>query len=192
MGCREINKTLPRVGGGGLPTPRSVPVIPSPEFAHFAFRLFLIPAVAFLQLAGEDFRLTFELVDLVVGQLAPLLFDLAFQLREIAFRDISIHLCLQRQVVIYSTLYEPAMFGCHQSRTCAPCATRRRIPDSANTAERRTRSASTQSNTAPSRPPARIRIEIEVLRSMANILLCQPAGFCHRVDTVLSARAAGG
>src|SRR5687768_2705800 len=174
MGCREINKTLPRVGGGGLPTPRSVPVIPSPEFAHFAFRLFLIPAVAFLQLAGEDFRLAFQLVDLVVGQLAPLLFDLAFQLREIAFRHISIHLCLQRQVVSYSTLHEPAMFGCHQSRTCAPCAMRRRIPDRANIAERRTRSASTHSNTAPSAPAARIRIAMEVLRSMATLFCVGP------------------
>src|SRR5688500_16079156 len=62
---------------------RSIPVIPRPEVANFAFRLFLIPAVAFLQFASEDFRLAFQLVDLVVGQLAPLLFDLAFQLREI-------------------------------------------------------------------------------------------------------------
>src|SRR6185436_17588769 len=77
----------PGGGGGGLTADqfrRSVPVIPRAEVAHFALRILAIQTVAFLQFAGEDFRLAFELVDFIVGQLAPLLLDLAF-------RSISVH-----------------------------------------------------------------------------------------------------
>jgi hypothetical protein len=44
-----------------------------------------------LELAGENFAVAFERVDLVVGERAPFRLDLPFQLREIAFHNVFVH-----------------------------------------------------------------------------------------------------
>src|SRR4051794_39541302 len=79
VGCAvsqsQPNKNAPSVKEGARWRRRSrglVPIVPRAEVAHLTLRILTIHAVAFLQFAREDFRLAFELVDLVVGQLAPL------------------------------------------------------------------------------------------------------------------------
>ena len=61
-----------------------LPAVAAGKILHLTLRLLAFPSVAFLQLAGEDFRVAFDLVDFVVGQFAPLLLDLALQLFEVA------------------------------------------------------------------------------------------------------------
>lgn len=53
--------------------------------------LFLGDAVQFLQFAGQHFAVALDLLELVVGQLAPLLAYLAFQLFPIAFYLVPVH-----------------------------------------------------------------------------------------------------
>jgi hypothetical protein len=74
-----------------------LPVVPRPEFLRLPFRLRAIPSIPLLQLTGENFRVSFHLIDLVIGQLAPLLLDLALHLIELAFRYIFVHATPQSQ-----------------------------------------------------------------------------------------------
>src|SRR6185436_11031236 len=67
-----------------------IPVAITPfEIAELFFRLILGDAVLLLDLAGDH-------IQLVVGQLAPLLFRLALDLLPVAFDAIPIHLRLLR------------------------------------------------------------------------------------------------
>ena len=61
------------------------------EFVEFLLRLFLFVAISFLDAADQLISLSSDHGQLVVGQLAPLLLDLAGQLLPIAFDLIPVH-----------------------------------------------------------------------------------------------------
>src|SRR5258705_9288746 len=72
-----------------------IPVaITSLEIAELFFRFILGDAVLLLDLAREQVALAGDHIQLVVGQLAPLLFRLALDLLPVAFDAIPIHLLL--------------------------------------------------------------------------------------------------
>src|ERR1700730_13384528 len=56
-----------------------------------AFRLVLRNAIMLLQTAGELLALALDHIEVVVGELAPLLLSLAFELFPVAFNTIPIH-----------------------------------------------------------------------------------------------------
>jgi len=59
----------------------------------FSLGFLAAAAVPLLDLADEHFGVALHLVDLVVGELAPLLSDLALQLHPLALEDVEIHRC---------------------------------------------------------------------------------------------------
>src|SRR5690606_32328247 len=76
---------------------RSMPIVAALEFPRLPLRILACKAVTLLQLAGENLRVAFHLVDLVVGEFAPLFLDLAFELFELTAGDVSVHVCLRYQ-----------------------------------------------------------------------------------------------
>lgn len=69
-------------------------------FIQFGLRLFFGSAVFFLNLAFELRAISVDLVELVVGELAPLLLDLALKLLPVAFDRSLVHFhypCLLRE-----------------------------------------------------------------------------------------------
>jgi len=63
----------------------------SGKISHLAFRFLAFPSIAFLQLAGENARIAFDLIDLIIRKLAPSLLDLVFELPEVALSDVFGH-----------------------------------------------------------------------------------------------------
>ena len=62
--------------------------------AELRARLVLGDAVALLQLAGELLAIAFDQIEVVVGQVSPLLLHLAFELLPVALDAIPVHLRL--------------------------------------------------------------------------------------------------
>jgi hypothetical protein len=62
-------------------------------FPRFQLRLSLISRdpVTFLDLAGQHRTLPFNYIQIIVGKLAPLLLNMAFELFPVAFQNIAIH-----------------------------------------------------------------------------------------------------
>jgi len=52
-------------------------------------------AVPFLNLADELFRLSFDLIDVVVGQFSPLFADASLELSPLAFERVAVHSILR-------------------------------------------------------------------------------------------------
>src|SRR5262249_36484119 len=74
-----------------------------------ALRLVLGVAVALLQAAGELRALAFDHVQVVVGELAPLLPDLTFKLLPVAFDAIPVHCSLSgSEVIVAGPTRQPA------------------------------------------------------------------------------------
>src|SRR5690606_3777692 len=61
------------------------------EVAHLALRLFLRPAVPLLDLAFELFGAAVDAVEVIIGELAPLLLHLAANLLPVALQLIHVH-----------------------------------------------------------------------------------------------------
>src|SRR5262245_44960488 len=83
-----------RVMGMLLALERSIDVDvaePGLESAHLTLGLVLREAILLLHLADELVALAVNDVELIVGQLAPLLLDLALELLPVAFDAIPIH-----------------------------------------------------------------------------------------------------
>lgn len=62
-----------------VPTAPLLPVVPSLELPHLPLGFFPIPAVMFLQSRYENFGAHLELLDLIVAQTPPPMFDAVFQ-----------------------------------------------------------------------------------------------------------------
>src|SRR5688572_23203794 len=65
--------------------------VPRQERIHFVFGLLLRIAVALLKDAHETLGAPFDAIDVVVGELSPLLFDRTLQLKPLALEDIGVH-----------------------------------------------------------------------------------------------------
>src|SRR6185437_9452339 len=72
--------------------PLSIPVVARAEILRLALGLIARDAVSLLQLAGELIALALELVDLIVGQLAPLLLHFSLDLLPLACGTVIVHL----------------------------------------------------------------------------------------------------
>ena len=81
-------------GSVALEEVRRVAVFPHGDLL---FSFFLADAVALLNLAEQLFALSGDHVQVVVGELAPLLFDLAFELAPIAFHAVVIQSVLLKK-----------------------------------------------------------------------------------------------
>jgi hypothetical protein len=66
-------------------------VIPGLKFLRLALGFVALQPIALLEFARENLGVSFHLIDLVVSEFAPLLFDLALQLREIALDSVFVH-----------------------------------------------------------------------------------------------------
>jgi hypothetical protein len=83
--------TLLREAGTSLALAASIPIVAGAEFPRLSLCLVFGQAVTLLQFACQDFPVTFHLVDLIVSELSPLLFDLALQLPEITLDRVLVH-----------------------------------------------------------------------------------------------------
>src|SRR5262249_8723392 len=61
------------------------------ESVHLPLRIVLRPPIALLDLAGEDLGIAVNLVEVVVGELAPLLAHLPFQLFPLSLEGFLVH-----------------------------------------------------------------------------------------------------
>src|SRR5439155_2942109 len=61
------------------------------EVIHFPFSLLAAISVPFLQFANELFRITLNLVNVVVGELAPPLTDVSLYLKPFTFENVCVH-----------------------------------------------------------------------------------------------------
>ena len=62
-------------------------------FGNLLFRFVFSDAVGFLNLPGQVFALTCNHIQMIIGKLAPLLFDIAFELLPVSFDTIPVHFC---------------------------------------------------------------------------------------------------
>lgn len=69
----------------------SIPVITLAEFLRLSFGFLFSQAVSLLELPSELFAVAFELLQVIIRELAPLLFDLALDLLPHASGPITIH-----------------------------------------------------------------------------------------------------
>src|SRR5690606_6215119 len=70
------------------------PLVTALPFVNALFGLVARDAIALLDLAGQHVALALNHIQIVVGELAPLLLDLPDQLLPVALDDVAIHACL--------------------------------------------------------------------------------------------------
>src|SRR5262249_46288397 len=87
----EAIEWSPILGSGSDPRPVLEVLLILEEAVHFSLCLVLGAAVALLNLAGKDLGIAVNLIQIVVGELAPLLPDLAFQLFPLSLHGLRVH-----------------------------------------------------------------------------------------------------
>src|SRR5215471_12692098 len=93
----KVYEARPMSSPSNLPVlGRSRTILLDPR-VNLSFRLFSCNAVAFLDFADELLHASLYHVHVVVGELAPFLADVTFELRPLTFQRVFIHVFLQSQ-----------------------------------------------------------------------------------------------